>query len=133
MLGSANPSAMLWGKSALRTVPQISPLFNFQICKYEDFEILVFRGSNCFVRASFPSVNVVPLYPIITPSMSTVLTTEQQTRLAAERDFNVEMLPGTELLTDSTFGHRIHDRNVVNSTILIPQPSKLLDDPLVLQ
>ena len=56
---------------------------------------------------------------------------DEQTRAAIEHEFEVEMLPGTELLTNASFTHRVHNHNSANSTVLIPQPSKNLDDPLV--
>lgn len=64
--------------------------------------------------------------------MASTQTEEQQARLAAEHDLHVEMLPGTEILTDIGNTHRIHAHNVAESTVLIPQPSLSPDDPLVI-
>lgn len=63
--------------------------------------------------------------------MSSVRNTERQQELAAAQEMNVEMLPGTEFLTDVGNLHRIHDRNAQDSTVLVPQPSADPNDPLV--
>lgn len=48
-----------------------------------------------------------------------------------DQDLDIEMVPGTELLTNTTLVDRFHDHNGKDGPILIPQPSRALDDPLV--
>ena len=43
----------------------------------------------------------------------------------------VEILPGTEVMTDIGDRHFIHVGNKESATVLIPQPTTDLDDPLV--
>jgi hypothetical protein len=63
--------------------------------------------------------------------MSPVQNTERQQQLAAAQEMNVEMLPGTEILTDVGNLRRIHDHNTQDSMVLVPQPSADPNDPLV--
>jgi hypothetical protein len=49
--------------------------------------------------------------------------------LAASLD--VEMYPGTEIMTDYLGSHLAHNHNEKRATVLVPQPSHQLDDPLV--
>jgi len=43
----------------------------------------------------------------------------------------VEMLPGTEIMTDVAGAHAIHDHGSHDSAVLIPRPSSDPRDPLV--
>lgn len=63
--------------------------------------------------------------------MTSIQNTELQARLAAEQELNIEMLPGTEILSDISNLHRVHAHNTPDSTVLVPQPSASPDDPLV--
>jgi hypothetical protein len=46
-------------------------------------------------------------------------------------DLHVEMYPGTEVMTDYVGSHLTHSHNEKKTTVLVPQPCHLADDPLV--
>ena len=46
-------------------------------------------------------------------------------------DSGVEILPGTEIMTDVAGTHFVHAHNSTDSAVLIPQPSNNSNDPLV--
>jgi hypothetical protein len=50
-------------------------------------------------------------------------------QLEAERQ--IELLPGTEIMTELSGTHFVHAHNAPNSTVLVPQPTQLAHDPLV--
>jgi hypothetical protein len=55
----------------------------------------------------------------------------EEQRVLAEREMHVEMLSGTEVMTDVGRGHLVHAKNSPNATVLIPQPTASPNDPLV--
>jgi len=48
-----------------------------------------------------------------------------------QRETNVEILPGTEVMADIGGAHFIHADNSTKSTVLVPQPTDDPHDPLV--
>jgi len=48
-----------------------------------------------------------------------------------QRETNVEILPGTEVMADIAGAHFIHADNSTKSTVLVPQPTDDPHDPLV--
>ena len=55
----------------------------------------------------------------------------EEQRVLAERQMHVEMLPGTEVMTEVGGVHLVHAKNSPNATVLIPQPTANPHDPLV--
>lgn len=52
-------------------------------------------------------------------------------RSNSRNETEVEVIPGTEFMKDAGGTHFVHAHNSAESIILIPQPTKRLDDPLV--
>jgi len=50
---------------------------------------------------------------------------------AVEMEKHVEMLPGTELMADIMGVHFVHAHNAPDATVLVPQPTADIHDPLV--
>jgi hypothetical protein len=48
-----------------------------------------------------------------------------------EKERHVELLPGTEVMTDIGSVHFVHAHNAPNATVLVPQPTSDIHDPLV--
>jgi hypothetical protein len=48
-----------------------------------------------------------------------------------EAETHVEMLPHTEIMADIAGAHFVHAHNAPNATILVPQPTTDIHDPLV--
>jgi predicted RNA binding protein YcfA (HicA-like mRNA interferase family) len=48
-----------------------------------------------------------------------------------EAEKHVEMLPGTEIMADIAGAHFVHAHNAPNATVLVPQPTADIHDPLV--
>jgi hypothetical protein len=49
-----------------------------------------------------------------------------------EKERHVELLPGTEIMTDIGGVHFVHAHNAPNATVLVPQPTSNIHDPLVM-
>jgi hypothetical protein len=48
-----------------------------------------------------------------------------------EAEKHVEMLAGTEVMADIAGAHFVHAHNTSNATVLVPQPTADIRDPLV--
>jgi hypothetical protein len=48
-----------------------------------------------------------------------------------EVEKHVEMLPGTEIIADIARARFVHAPNAPNATVLVPQPTTNIHDPLV--
>lgn len=48
-----------------------------------------------------------------------------------EAEKHIEMLPGTEIMADIGGAHFVHAHNAPNATVLVPQPTANMHDPLV--